>query len=131
MTDEPHPFETDNAIHDWRVVPCPEPLSVTRGRIYQDDPNAATVAASIRISVSVELLRQFLRLPDVVTIHGLEVDGQRGAVTLLAEIPGAPFDAATMEPIYSRSNGWPDPIHLHEIVWRDGDGQAIEVASRA
>jgi hypothetical protein len=79
----------------------------------------------VTIPISTALLRKILHLPDEVEILDVERDPYRAVINLLADVPGAPDGAVTMEPVYQRSSGWPDPIHLCGVQWYDEDGNPV------
>lgn len=85
----------------------------------------------IRMAVTGELLGQILHLPPDIRVHGADYYAKLDRLDFLVHCPEAPPEAIRMSPVFQRSSGWPDPIHLCEIRWGYPQGvtPAAETAS--
>jgi hypothetical protein len=87
----------------------------------------------VRVRITPEVLRDFLRLPEGVTVIGTPLPSLAAllgaetdsAITLILEIPGAPEDATAAHPTYSWRKDVPDPVTLEGIWWYREDGSLI------
>lgn len=71
----------------------------------------------IRMAVTGEMLGQILHLPSEIRVHGADYYAQLDRLDFLVHHPDAPAEAIRMSPVFERSSGWPDPIHLCDIRW--------------
>jgi hypothetical protein len=88
--------------------------------VLDDEPDQRPLLAPggkklIRMAVTGELLGAILHLPDDIRVHGVDYYAQLDRFDFLVHNPGAPAEAIRMSPIFERSSGWPDPIHLCDI----------------
>ena len=85
--------------------------------------------SGVRVLIAAPLLAGMLRLPAHIEVIGADAeydpDGSLRAIGVDLDVPDAPAGAATMEPVYTRASGWPDPVTLTGIRWLDADGREV------
>ncbi len=69
----------------------------------------------IRMAVTGEMIGQILHLPSEIRVHGVDYYAQLDRLDFLVHHPEAPAEAIRMSPVFERTSGWPDPIHLCDI----------------
>jgi hypothetical protein len=97
-------------------------LKLTRLILEAGEPTAQPPNGEVMIPINFGLMHNLLRLPAAVHLRRAEFSrAVLPMLNLFATVDWKPERAAIMEPVYHHSAGWPDPIHLHEIVWKDAD----------
>lgn len=108
--------------HARPFVPLLESALRLARTILDDEPDQQPLLTPggkklIRMAVTGELLGQILHLPGDIRVHGADYYARLDRLDFLVHCPDAPREAIRMSPVFERSSGWPDPIHLCEIRW--------------